>query len=169
VSKRRSEEDWTGAQPAEDLTLVEQIKTLAEVMAATQVTELELTENGIEITLRRNPLPMIPLTVTAAPAESHAISHVPAKPHAEPEAAADVSIAVMAPITGVFYIAPSPTSPPYAQPGDHVSAGQVVCIVEAMKVFNEIKTEIGGIVVAIPPKPGQLVKKGDPLVRIKPH
>ncbi len=83
-------------------------------------------------------------------------------------AAPDPGIAVVAPLTGVFYASPSPSSAPFADIGDPVQAGQVVCIVEAMKVFNEVKCEVSGTVAAILPKNGQLVQKGDALIRVKP-
>ena len=81
---------------------------------------------------------------------------------------ADAGVAIIAPLTGVFYTASSPSSEPFAEVGKMVQAGQVVCIVEAMKVFNEIKTEMSGIIASIPAQNGQLVQKGDALVRVKP-
>ena len=75
---------------------------------------------------------------------------------------------MIAPLTGVFYMASSPTAEPFAKVGDMVQAGQIICIVEAMKVFNEIKTEVSGVVASIPAQNGQLVQRGDALVRIKP-
>jgi acetyl-CoA carboxylase biotin carboxyl carrier protein len=83
-------------------------------------------------------------------------------------AAPDPGIAIVAPLTGVFYSSPSPTSASFVQVGDPVNVGQVVCILEAMKVFNEIKSEVSGIVAALVPKNGQLVQKGDALIRVKP-
>ena len=87
-------------------------------------------------------------------------------PNASP--APDPSVAVVAPLTGVFYSRPSPSSDAFAQVGETVQPGQVVAIVEAMKVFNEIKAEMGGVIAAILPKDGQLVQKGDALIRVKP-
>ncbi len=77
-------------------------------------------------------------------------------------------MAVVSPLIGVYYSASSPTSDPFVNIGDTVQAGQVVAIVEAMKVFNEVKTEVSGTVVAMPAKNGQLVQKGEVLVRIQP-
>ncbi len=74
----------------------------------------------------------------------------------------------MAPLTGIFYTAPSPTSPAVAAIGDTVQAGQIVCIIEAMKVFNEIKSEVSGNVIAIVAENGSLVHKGQALMRVKP-
>ena len=156
MSNRRSD-------GSDDPSLVERIKSLADAMHQTSITDLELTEHDLTITLRRQKLLVQPVAapVVAAAARGGAPAELPPNP-------AEVSLAVMAPITGVFYSSSSPALPPFAQVGDTVQPGQVVCLVEAMKNFNEIKTDIGGTVVAIPPKNGQLVKKGDPLVRIKP-
>lgn len=67
----------------------------------------------------------------------------------------------------MFYNAPSPTSAPFVSAGEPVQAGQVVCIIEAMKVFNEIRSEVSGSVVSVAPKSGQLVQKGDALIRVQ--
>ena len=164
MSDRQPSDDWPGGETHGELSLVEQIKLLTEAMTATNVTELELAEDGLEIRLQRQPLAsLVPAAPRVVAAPGGAVAPVAA------EAAAEMLLAVMAPLTGVFYSSPSPELPEFVQVGDMVQPGQVVCIVEAMKVFNEIKTEIGGAVVAIPPKSGQLVKKGDPLVRIKPR
>ena len=76
-------------------------------------------------------------------------------------------MAVVAPLTGVFYSAASPDADPFVNAGDTIQPGQPVCIVEAMKVFNEIKAEVGGTVAAIVAKNGQLVQKGDALIRVQ--
>jgi acetyl-CoA carboxylase biotin carboxyl carrier protein len=73
-------------------------------------------------------------------------------------------VAVRAPLIGVFYRAPAPEAPPFVEIGDLVEEGETVCIVEAMKVFNEIKAEWRGRVVALPVENGSLVQAGDPLV-----
>jgi biotin carboxyl carrier protein len=91
---------------------------------------------------------------------------VPARA-AEP-VAPDPDVAILAPLTGVFYSAASPDSPPFVTAGEPIQAGQTACIIEAMKVFNEIKAEVGGTVTAIAAKNGQLVQKGDALIRVQP-
>jgi acetyl-CoA carboxylase biotin carboxyl carrier protein len=74
------------------------------------------------------------------------------------------TVAIRAPLIGVFYRAPTPEAAPFVAVGDMVSEGQTVCIVEAMKVFNEIKAEWNGQVVAVPVEDGDLVQAGDPLI-----
>jgi acetyl-CoA carboxylase biotin carboxyl carrier protein len=91
-----------------------------------------------------------------------------AEPATPPPDPAEAGVAIVAPLTGVFYTASSPSADPFTKVGDMVHAGQIVCIVEAMKVFNEIKSDVAGIIASIPAQNGQLVQKGDALVRVKP-
>ena len=172
MSKRQPDGEWPEGSGADEAALIAHITQLAEAMAGTQVTELELTEGDLEIRLRRTPLSAVavPGYWVAAPTASAApTSSAPATPPPAPAPVDDKTQVVAAPLTGVYYATPSSDLPPFIQVGDVLKPGQIVCTVEAMKVFNEIKTEIGGTVVAIPPKHGQLVKKGEPLVRIRPN
>ncbi|MBC7326635.1 acetyl-CoA carboxylase, biotin carboxyl carrier protein [bacterium] len=73
-----------------------------------------------------------------------------------------------APMTGIFYRAPSPTSPPFVEEGDIVHKGQRIALIEAMKIFNDITAEISGKVVKIFPQNSSLVMEGDPLFAIEP-
>ncbi|MGH2514916.1 MAG: acetyl-CoA carboxylase biotin carboxyl carrier protein [Ktedonobacterales bacterium] len=150
------------------------MKALAEALEGSEVSELDLTEGGTRILLRRR-LDAEVVTVEAPARGVPAATRrsAPRRGRAEgsgaPAAAApDPGIAIVAPLTGVYYTTPSPTSAPFVQEGEPVNAGQVVCIIEAMKVFNEIKSEVSGIVSALVPKNGQLVQKGDALIRVKP-
>ncbi|MCX7801115.1 MAG: hypothetical protein N2109_12345 [Fimbriimonadales bacterium] len=100
----------------------------------------------------------------------------PLAPEAEPEAAEPVSeqpsaprslgTPVSSPMAGVFYATPSPSAPPFVKEGDSVVAGQVVAIIEAMKVMNEITAPVSGKVTSIVARPGQLVEAGQPLLYI---
>jgi acetyl-CoA carboxylase biotin carboxyl carrier protein len=75
---------------------------------------------------------------------------------------------VRAPLTGIYYASPSPGSPPYVQVGGEVAVGQIVGLIEAMKLFNEIKSDIAGRVVRIVAESGQLVKAKQPLIEVEP-
>jgi acetyl-CoA carboxylase biotin carboxyl carrier protein len=154
--------------PTERQSLVSRVKALAEALEGTDVSELDLTEDGVRIALRRRLDATVVIPSTQVAANARPVRPQQASPAASATNPAEAGIAVMAPLTGVFYTASSPSADPFIQVGDMVQAGQIVCIVEAMKVFNEIKSEIGGIVASIPAKNGQLVQKGDALVRIKP-
>jgi len=155
----------------EEHSLVSRVKALAEALEGSDVSELDLTEDGLRVVLRRSVEP----TVTLAPATQTVVARngrAPSRRRSEnavptEQAPAPIGIAVVAPLTGVFYISPSPSSPAFVEIGDTVQAGQVVCIVEAMKVFNEIKSEISGTVLAIVAQNGQLVQKGEALLRVQ--
>ncbi|HEV8191969.1 MAG TPA: acetyl-CoA carboxylase biotin carboxyl carrier protein subunit [Ktedonobacterales bacterium] len=153
----------------EEHSLVSRVKALAEAMEGSDVSELELTEDGLRVVLRRRVEPTVALvpTTQAMPARNGRASRRHLESQLSSQAPQPAGIAVVAPLTGVFYISPSPSSPPFVDIGDTVQAGQVVCIVEAMKVFNEIKSEISGTVSAIVAQNGQLVQKGEALIRVQ--
>ncbi|HEX9035822.1 MAG TPA: biotin/lipoyl-containing protein [Ktedonobacterales bacterium] len=149
------------------------VKALAEALEGSDVSELDLTEDGLRILIKRQAEPVAALAPAPshnarAPRSAHRRQSVSrAGGHAAEEPRLEQGTAVLAPLTGVFYNAPSPTSAPFVSTGEPVQAGQVVCIVEAMKVFNEIRSEVSGAVLAIVPKNGQLVQKGEALIRVQ--
>ena len=159
-----------GVRGTERQLLVTRIKALAEALEESDVSELDLTEGGTRILLRKRGEVAPAVRMTAAPPVARAPRSRRARPGAGggPAAEPDQTIAVLAPLTGVYYASPSPSSAAFVTVGEPVQAGQVVCIVEAMKVFNEIKSEVSGVVTAMLPKNGQLVQKGDALIRVKP-
>ncbi|MED3717044.1 acetyl-CoA carboxylase biotin carboxyl carrier protein [Geobacillus thermodenitrificans] len=114
------------------------------------------------------PTPTAPPVQTAAP-------EAPA-PEAEKPAAPEVKQApegnfhqITSPMVGTFYAAPAPDKPPYVKPGDKVKKDTVVCIIEAMKLFNEIEAEVDGEIVEVLVQNGQLVEYGQPLFLVKPE
>jgi len=86
----------------------------------------------------------------------------------EEDGLADGSHILNSPIVGTFYTSPSPDSDAYVVPGDRVKVGQVLCIVEAMKLMNEIESDVDGVIVKILPKNAQPVEFGEPLFAIQP-
>jgi acetyl-CoA carboxylase biotin carboxyl carrier protein len=149
--------------------LVTRIEALTRALKGSDIDELDLTEQGTRIVIRRRLEPVagaIPVAVTSSKPASNGAG---ARPRVDrPPVAPDSSVAIITPLTGVFYAAASPSSPPYVQAGSTVQAGQIVCIVEAMKVFNEIRSEVAGTVLSIQAQAGQLVHKGEPLMRVEP-
>jgi acetyl-CoA carboxylase biotin carboxyl carrier protein len=103
-----------------------------------------------------------PAVVGAVPA--HAAPEEPVHHHADEER----HHAVVAPLTGIYYSAPSPGAEPYLRSGGHVSTGQVIGLIEAMKLFNEIKSDVTGTVVRIVAENGKLVKAKQPLIEVDP-
>jgi acetyl-CoA carboxylase biotin carboxyl carrier protein len=142
-------------------SLIDLVEDLADALKDSDVSELDLEEGGTRILIRRqlDPVVVAPRVMAIGPS---------AVAHAEAVAPQEHTVAVIAPLTGIFYSAASPNVPPFVEVGDSVQAGAIVCIVEAMKVFNEIKSEASGIVAEFVAQNGQLVQKGQALIRLKP-
>src|SRR5690348_4844894 len=121
---------------------IKRVEDIIHVLEGTTIGEVELTEGETEIIIRRSP----GLVLTAG---ATALSTQTGEVNARQAAKADQSIPIAAPLTGVYYTATSPTALPFVSVGDVVHVGQVVALIEAMKVFNEITAEATGRVVAI--------------------
>lgn len=151
------------------------IKKLVKILETSEVTDIEIEENGTKIKVAKK--------VRIAPA-MQAISSVPSQPasvsfqqkeDAKPvekktiEESAESNLhTVRSPIVGTFYRAPAPDADPYVQVGDVVSVGTVLCIVEAMKLMNEIESDVNGKVVKILVENGKPVEYNQPLFLIQP-
>jgi acetyl-CoA carboxylase biotin carboxyl carrier protein len=155
---------------------IKKIKELVEMMVANDLVEMEIIDGDNKILLKR-PQPQqaaaAPVQIMA-PAMAPAAYAMPAAPAAAPAHAAapaeDTSlIDIKSPIVGTFYSAPSPDSAAYVKVGDDVNAETVVCIVEAMKVMNEIKAEATGTIAKVLVANGQAVEYGQVLFKVKPH
>lgn len=146
---------------------IQRIEDLVQVLEGSTVGELELTEAGTHIVIRRRP-DMMMVSVQAQQAQTDA--HLAQATHAVPlrPAKEDTAVPVVTPLTGVYYAAPSPNDPPFVTPGSMVAVGQVVALVEAMKVFNEVQSEVAGRVREIVAVNGEVVQKGDALLKVEP-
>jgi acetyl-CoA carboxylase biotin carboxyl carrier protein len=157
---------------------LKQLRELMRSLKQFDVTELELERDGERIYLRRGPeggqptlvaAPMLPSI--AAPAATGSIPPpppAPSAPAAAPPAASDPSlVAITSPFVGTFYRAPSPDASPFVDVGTEIRPGQVLCIVEAMKLMNEIEAEIAGTIVEVAAENGKPVEYGDVLFRVK--
>lgn len=154
------------------------ISRLAEILDKTNLTELEYEDESCRISLVRNPAgvavagacaPVAPAPV-AAPAVAAPVAVATAA--LETADAADVDYtnspnAVKSPMVGVVYLSADPKSPNYVKPGDMVTEGDTVCLVEAMKTFNPVKAHKGGKVVKVLVESGDPVEYGEPLVVIE--
>ena len=146
---------------------MDKIRELIQLVQDSGIQEIEISQRGetIRISKAASGAAMVP----AAPVAPVAIP-VPAGEPAAPVATPDSSTAglaeVTSPIVGTFYGAPSPESAPFVELGQRVSAGDVVCIIEAMKVMNEIECEVSGVVREISMSNGQPVEFGQVLFRI---
>ncbi len=152
---------------------LEKIKNLVELMVANDLSRLEIQEGETHILLRRGPQGPI-LTTTHAPAAVMAAPAAVAAPSAAtPAATASAASAaeervIRSPMVGTFYTAPDPDSPAFAKVGDVVGPDSVVCIVEAMKVFNEIKAETSGRIARVLVKNAEAVEYDQPLFALAP-
>lgn len=152
----------------------DQLRQLLALLGESDIQELRLEGDDFRLEVRRNlPASAAPLTVLHAP-QPTAVPAVPAPapaPSAPPPPAAAARSdlqAITAPMVGTFYRAPAPGEAPFVEVGSRVSPGQPVCILEAMKLMNELEAEIGGDVVEILVENGTPVEFGQVLMRIKP-
>lgn len=136
---------------------VEQIIKLMEAVSKHDISEISYEENGVNLTIKKenDVVQAIPTPVpTMMPAEGHTMSPI------QPMPMAPDGNAVTSPLVGTFYAAPSPGAPAFVKVGDVVKKGQVLGIVEAMKLMNEIESDYDGIVKAILIEDGNLVEYG---------
>jgi acetyl-CoA carboxylase biotin carboxyl carrier protein len=150
-------------------SLLALIDKLGALLEKSELAELEVEAGETGIVLRK-PSAAAPSAATAAAQDPGPAAAAPAAPAAAAEPAAPESSVktVRAPLTGVFYEAPSPTAPPYVTVGQQVVVGQIIGLIEAMKLFNEIKSDVSGKVVRIVAESGKLVKAKQPLIEVEP-
>jgi acetyl-CoA carboxylase biotin carboxyl carrier protein len=147
---------------------IKEIHRLIELMNENELLELELVEDSKKIRLKKKydggpRMVAAPMPGMAAAPPAQAAS-TPAAVEGPPAG----TVEIKSPMVGTFYRASNPESPSYVEEGDEVSADSVVCIVEAMKVFNEIKAEVEGTIVSILVENGQTVEYGQPMFLVKP-
>jgi acetyl-CoA carboxylase biotin carboxyl carrier protein len=158
-----------------------ELKELIDFLVEKDITEFELERGDLKVRVKRGTEPAVvhmtaPAPVAAMPAP---VAPAPATPGAPAQAAAPAAPAeaaeeaglhiIKSPIVGTYYEAPSPGSPPFLKVGDTVSVGQVLCIVEAMKLMNEIESDVAGEVVKILVTNNQPVEYGQSLFAIRPR
>ncbi len=152
---------------------LETLKSVLALIEGTDVVEVELEEAGRKVRVRRGEgsrgLQGAPVPVPAAAAPAALASTSPAAlPAPAPVTEAPASHYQMkSPIVGTYYRSSDPTAPPFVKVGDVVLKGQVLCIVEAMKLMNEIESDVAGEIIRIHPENGHPVQFGEPLFTIK--
>ena len=151
---------------------VKTLKELIKLMSTNDLVEMDLQSDKERVTLKRRSGDAPAVHYSPAPIAHHAPAPAPAAaPSAGGAPAADSDaglVAITSPIVGTFYAAASPDAKAFASVGDKVGPESVVCIVEAMKVFNEIKAEKSGTIVKILAVNGQALEFGQPIFMIKP-
>jgi acetyl-CoA carboxylase biotin carboxyl carrier protein len=152
---------------------IDEIRKLIQLVKRTGIGELEVTEGGRTVRISAGHpafMPTAPAVVPAPPAATPAPAPTPAAPPAAaPAPAEDRLVKLVSPMVGTFYRAPAPDADPYVEVGDRIDAGQIVCIVEAMKLMNEIESEVRGRVAKIAVENGQPVEYGQVLFLIDPQ
>jgi acetyl-CoA carboxylase biotin carboxyl carrier protein len=144
-----------------DASLLALVDRLASVLERSDLSEVEVEAGGTALVLRK--------AVAAAPAPAAApIVETGTEPAPTGREAPPARPSVKAPLTGIFYASPAPGSPSYLQVGGEVAVGQIIGLIEAMKLFNEIKSDRSGRVVRLVAESGQLVKAKQPLVEVEP-
>lgn len=143
---------------------IRKVKKLIELLESSDIAEIEIKEGEESVRISRGstsvPAP-IAYQPTAAPTAA-----IPASAAEPASASASEANAIKSPMVGTFYRSPSPSSPAYVEVGKHVKAGDPVCIVEAMKMMNQIEADQSGIVEAILVEDGEPVEFDQPLIRI---
>jgi acetyl-CoA carboxylase biotin carboxyl carrier protein len=140
---------------------LEKLSALLDLLALKDIAEFEHEESGVRIRVARG-VKGGPVTVAAAAGQVVAAASAPS-----PDSAARDYVDVTSPFVGSFYCAPSPDTPPFVEVGSVVRPGQTLCIIEAMKLMNEIESECAGTVVEIFAQNGKNVEFGQKLFRIK--
>jgi acetyl-CoA carboxylase biotin carboxyl carrier protein len=161
---------------------IKELKEIIRLVAEKEFAEFELEQPDFKLRIRRTVPPAVPVAdapsvrpatsamptgesvVMASP--TPAVAAVEAAPLVEEEKPYHI---ITAPIVGTFYRAPNPTASPFVEIGDHVEPGTILCIIEAMKLMNEITSDVAGEVVKIYVENGQPVEYGQPLFAIKPN
>jgi acetyl-CoA carboxylase biotin carboxyl carrier protein len=151
---------------------LKQIKQLIDLMRRSELTEFEVEEEGFKIRIKRGQegIPMVAAHAPAihtAPPPSREATHAPAQTAAVSGGDEAGFAYVKSPMVGTFYRSPSPDNPPFVDTNSKVEEKSVVCIIEAMKIMNEIQAEIKGTVVEVLAENGQPVEYGQRLFKIK--
>lgn len=158
-----------GGSLPNDIFDVKRVRRLVELMKEHDLSELDLKDGEQRVRLRRGQEPQVSYPMSYAPAPSAAAPapSAPSSVGAAP-APAETGVVIKSPMVGTFYTSANPESPPFVKVGDHVGPETTVCIVEAMKVFNQIPAEMSGQITAVIAENGQPVEFGQPLFRVNP-
>ena len=151
---------------------IRKLKELVRLMVTNDLSELDLRDEQQQVTVKRGgnqaqPVIQQVAPAVAAPAAAPAAVAPPAAAAPEP-AADDGLVPIESPMVGTFYAKPNPDKPNFVSVGDSIGPDSVVCLIEAMKIFNEIKAERSGTIVKVLVQSGQAVEFGQPLFMIKP-
>ncbi len=157
MRNRQRTPDRREGEPAEEA----RIRRLVTLLEESGLSELTIEEDGTRITLRKEEERIVPVAAAAPPAAASAADLVP-------DIAPTHLVVVESPMVGTFYLAPTPDDPPFVSVGDQVTVGQTLCILEAMKLFNELKCDVAGVVRRVLVENAAAVEYGQPLFELEP-
>ena len=153
------------AQSRTDIFDVKKVTKLIELMKEHDLSEIDLKQGETAVRLKRGG----DVVMAAGPAQNPPVQSAPTPVHGQDEQADDKMLEITGPMVGTFYQASGPDSAPFVKIGDRIGPEKTVCIVEAMKVFNEIPAGVSGQVVAILVENGAPVEFGQPLIKVDPE
>ncbi len=142
---------------------LEQLRELLKILNETDITELTLESGDLKLSVRKSDSPVVPAPGVVSPTPIVAVTTVPETPVPDNRKLMDI----VSPMVGTFYRSPAPDEPPFVELGEVVKRGQTVCIVEAMKLMNEIEAESAGRIAEILVENAQPIEFGQVLMRIE--
>lgn len=149
---------------------LKELKELIELIQQSEIAELELEKSGVRVRIKKErsslPRPPVPEELPSVPSAPEVVPQPQATP--APAAVPVGWLTLTAPVVGTFYRSPAPDTDPYIETGSIVKKGQILCVIEAMKLMNEIESEWDGKIVEILVENAQPVEYGEPLFRIEP-
>ena len=157
---------------------IRKLKELVKLMVGNDLTELDLRDSEEQVTLRRHGVNQPPQVIVGPGARTARAESGPAQPAAAPTAAAGVEgvavtdenlLKIESPMVGTFYTAANPEAPPFVRVGAQVEPDTVVCLIEAMKIFNEIKAECTGTIEKVLVESAESVEFGQAMFLVKPN
>ncbi|MGC4004562.1 MAG: acetyl-CoA carboxylase biotin carboxyl carrier protein [Pirellulales bacterium] len=161
-----------GPNPGDiDIFDVKRVRRLVEMMKEHDLSELDLKNGDQRVRLRRGQDPVVTMPAYAAAPTYQQAAPAAAPAGGAPQAsapAAEAGVVIKSPMVGTFYTAPNPESPAFVKVGDHVGPESIVCVIEAMKVFNQLPAELSGQITAVLVENGQPVEFGQALFRVDP-
>ncbi len=144
---------------------LEELKKLVEYFEKTSLSELEIEKEGIRVRLSKREAKEINLSL---PSVKESVTPVPSQEKVEEKGEEEGLVTISSPMVGTFYRSPAPDAPPFVEEGDEVNEDDVVCIIEAMKIMNEIKAEVKGRIRKVLVENGESVEFGQPLFLVEP-
>ena len=155
---------------------LKEIQALIKFVSTTGVDEVEITRKDFKLSIKKNAVQVTAVSPVAIPQQiaapaaqpAPAVAATPAAPAAAPSPKADNLITIKSPMVGTFYRSSNPDTPAFVNVGDEVKTGKVVCIIEAMKLFNEIESEVSGRIVKVLVENATPVEYDQPLFLVEP-